>query len=159
MHRDKGKDGKRKRKWVKYSKKIVSGEERQVPYVCQLSAVQGNGGSVLVEVSLNHTHSLLHPHSSQLPMLSSPKQTLGREWSMCVCVLSWGSENVCKRERGCVSVCVFVWMCVTPATSPREEQEGGWEVTSQKKTRMSLNPPPPISNTHTGIHTLLLPPA
>ncbi|TNN50614.1 hypothetical protein EYF80_039188 [Liparis tanakae] len=46
--------------------------------MCQESAVQSDGGSVLVEVSLDHTHPLLHPHSSQLPMLSSPKRALGR---------------------------------------------------------------------------------
>lgn len=50
-------------------------EEMWVPYMCQGFA----GGSVLVEVSLDHTHSLFHPHSSQRPMLSLPKQIQGRK--------------------------------------------------------------------------------
>ena len=54
-------------------------EERRVPYMSHRSSVQSDVGSVLVEVSLDHTHSLLHPHSSQTPILSSPKQALGRK--------------------------------------------------------------------------------
>lgn len=59
-------------------KHVVPEKKRHFSYMCQGSVVESNGGSILVEVSLDHTHSLFHPHSSQTHMLSSPKQVLGR---------------------------------------------------------------------------------